>query len=91
MFEFQASVGLIVGWAILIVALIAFLDAVSRPAQAYLAADKMTKQGWTLILGLAVLVQFLLGGGILGLVALVASIVYLVDARPALQAVRRRR
>lgn len=91
LFEFQQNLAALIGWVILIVEVIAFVDAVSRPTRAYVAADKMTKQGWLIILGLALLVQLLLGGGMLELIGLVAAIVYLVDARPALRAVTRRR
>ena len=77
--------------AIFLVEAFAFVDAVSRPAQAYLAADKLNKQAWMIILGLALLVQVLMGGGMLSLIGLVAALVYILDARPALQSVTRHR
>jgi Protein of unknown function (DUF2516) len=90
-FELQSGVSLIVFFAILIVEAFAFVDAVVRPAQAYLAADKLNKQAWMIILGLALLVQVLLPGALmLSIVGLVAALVYVLDARPALQSITRR-
>jgi hypothetical protein len=69
----------------------ALIDAVRRPAQAYVSAGKRTKQFWGLVLGAATAVAFVaipypLGIGFLPFLALlsaVAAIVYLVDVRPA--------
>ncbi len=68
----------------------AFIDAVMRPTPLYTAADKLTKPAWLGITGGALAVSLLTEAlGIFGLVALVASIVYLVDVRPALRQVQR--
>lgn len=73
------------------VQLFALVDAVRRPASAFTAEGKLTKPIWLAILGAAALLGFLslpLGGpnlGFLGLIAVVAAIVYLVDVRPRLQ------
>lgn len=68
----------------------AFVDALMRPTPLYTAADKLTKPAWLGITGGAALVALLTETiGIFGLVALVASIVYLVDVRPALREVQR--
>ncbi|CAN5176308.1 DUF2516 family protein [soil metagenome] len=68
----------------------AFVDAVIRPTPLYTAADKLTKPAWLGISGGALAVAALTDVlSIFGLVALVASIVYLVDVRPALLAVQR--
>ena len=77
---------LIISLALLVVELIAVVDAAIRPTQAYVAAGKQTKVFWVVILVLAVLFR---GIGILGLAGLVAAIVYLVDVRPALRQVGR--
>jgi hypothetical protein len=69
----------------------ALIDMLRRPAAAFLSAGKQTKQRWTIILVVAVLVSFMaipypLGLGYLGFLALlaaVAAIVYLVDVKPA--------
>ena len=65
----------------------AFVDAIIRPAQAYLAAGKLTKTKWLLILGVAFvlgLYSAAYGGatGILSVAAFVAAAVYLSDVRP---------
>jgi len=67
----------------------AFIDAVSRRPDAFVAADKLTKQAWLIILGLALAAHMLIWNPLsfLNLIGTVAGIVYLVDARPALRAV----
>jgi len=89
-FQLQSGISLVVFIVIFIVEAFAMIDAVARPAQAYLAADKMNKQAWMMILGLALLVQILLPSVMLQLIGLVAALVYILDARPALQSVTRR-
>ena len=67
------------------VKLFALIDAAIRPSAAYQRAGlSWSKKVWLIVLALAVLFG---GIGILGLVALVAAIVYLVDARPKLREV----
>jgi hypothetical protein len=75
---------LIISLALLVLELFAVVDACIRPTQAYPAAGKQTKVFWVVILILAV---FFRGIGILGLAGLIATIVYLVDVRPALKEV----
>jgi len=68
----------------------AFIDAVRRPAPAFVAAGKQTKPIWLLILGVAMVVglgyAFYVGGAsaisILPVAAFVAVAIYLVDVRP---------
>ena len=71
----------------------AFIDAITRPQQAYVAAGKQTKQIWLIILGVA----FVLGlsaavyGGvtsILSVAAFVAAAIYLADVRPKVKEFR---
>lgn len=71
----------------------ALIDALMRPAAAYVAAGKLTKQGWLLILGLTVVTSLLWGSplGLFSIVGTVAAFVYLLDAKPALASVTRRR
>ncbi|MBA2638776.1 MAG: DUF2516 family protein [Nocardioidaceae bacterium] len=66
----------------------AFVDAVTRPAAAFNAADKQTKQFWLIVLGLFLFAHLLLWRpiGILNLIGTVAALVYLADVRPALRA-----
>ncbi|MGY1635271.1 DUF2516 family protein [Geodermatophilus sp. SYSU D00742] len=68
----------------------ALVDALIRPAAGYVAAGKLTKPAWAAITGLAVLVVFWQGPmSFLGLPAIIAAIVYLVDVRPAVRGLRR--
>jgi len=66
----------------------AFLDAVSRRPDAFVAADKMTKGAWTIILGVALVAHMIFWNpaSILNLIGIVAALVYLADVRPALRA-----
>lgn len=91
MLHISASFITVVLLAALVVQLYAFVDAALVPAAAYLAAGKLTKQAWLAILGVAILVVLLSGWfGPLGLAAIIATIVYFVDVRPALRRVRGR-
>ena len=69
----------------------AFVDALIRPAAGFVAAGKLTKPGWAAITGLAALVNFWQQNPMtfLGLPAVIAGIVYLVDVRPAVRGLRR--
>jgi hypothetical protein len=66
----------------------AFIDALTRPSQAFVASSKQTKQLWLIILGVALVIGFagalqkLSVIGILPVVAFVAAAVYLADVRP---------
>jgi hypothetical protein len=65
----------------------AFVDAITRPAPAYLAAGKLTKLKWLLILGVAFvlgLYSAAYGGaiGFLSIIAFVAAGIYMSDVRP---------
>jgi hypothetical protein len=70
--------------ALLLFTVFAFLDAVVRRDDAYRAADKQKKSFWLIILGLAVAVSFL-GILFLQIFGLIATIVYMVDVRPAIK------
>lgn len=65
----------------------AFIDAIMRPAPAYIAAGKQSKKIWMIILGVAFvlgLYSAAYGGvtGILSVAAFVAAAIYLADVRP---------
>jgi Protein of unknown function (DUF2516) len=66
----------------------AFIDAISRPSQAFVATGKQTKQLWLIILGVAAVVGLyfgVFGSGviqILPVAAFVAAAIYLADVRP---------
>jgi hypothetical protein len=68
----------------------ALVEAATYPANAYVAAGKLTKPAWLAILAVALVVVLLSGWfGPLGLAAIIATIVYFVDVRPALRGTRR--
>ena len=68
----------------------AFVDSLVRPAGAFVAAGKLTKPGWAAITGIATAVVFFFGPmSFLGLPAIIAAAVYLVDVRPAVRGLRR--
>ncbi len=70
----------------------AFVDAIIRPTNAYLAAGKLTKTKWLLILGVALVLGLYgaaygvgVGNIFLPLIGFVAAAVYLSDVRPRLR------
>lgn len=88
--EFQGLVYVALYYGTLALAIWAFVDAVVRPAPGYVAAGKLTKPAWLGITAVAALVLYLMGPmTFLGLPAVIAAIVYLVDVRPAVRGLRR--
>ncbi|CCB75215.1 DUF2516 family protein [Streptantibioticus cattleyicolor] len=81
----------ILGWvsvALLVFSVVAFVDAAVHREDAYRAADKKTKPFWLVILGLSALVMGIFPLlSFLPVIGLVATIVYMVDVRPALRQV----
>jgi hypothetical protein len=74
----------------LALALWALVDALIRPANAYAAASKLNKPAWCAITALAlVFAQLSSPLTLFWLAAAVASIVYLVDVRPAVRGLQR--
>lgn len=69
------------------------IDAVVRPSRAFPAADKMTKPAWLWILGLSLAVHIVWANPLnfLSLAGTIAAFVYLLDVRPAVASVTRRR
>lgn len=74
--------------AAFVVSLYAFVDASRRPAEAFPAMDKQTKQLWLIVLGvgsaialLAVFTNF----RFLWILAIIAALIYLLDVRPAIK------
>ena len=79
----------ILSLAVLVLQGWALVDCVTRPANAFEAAGKLTKPAWLAITAIALVVGMLFGPlGILGLAGIVASIVYMVDVRPALREIQ---
>ncbi|MGW0736689.1 DUF2516 family protein [Streptomyces sp. NPDC002851] len=77
--------------AMLVLAVVALAMAAVAREDAYRAADKQTKNFWLIILGIVVLVNLLVPMLLLQIVGLIATIVFLVDVRPALREVTRGR
>jgi hypothetical protein len=94
-FMLEGYLALAVLLALLVLKCFAFVNALLWRADAFPAADKLTKTGWLVILGGAIVLQLPLVGGflvnILNLAGTVAAIVYFVDVRPALREVTQRR
>jgi len=90
MTPFFTGLGLL-GLALLGLKAFALIDAAIRPGNAYAAADKLQKNFWLIVLGLAVVWNMISPSpiGIINLIGLVAAIVYLVDVRPAVRAIGR--
>jgi hypothetical protein len=64
----------------------ALIDAATRREDAYRAASKQTKPFWLIILGLAFVVNLIFNIlSFLPVIGLIATIVYMVDVRPALR------
>lgn len=88
-FGFQAVhwITYVLQWLLLIVQVVALIDCATRKANAFPAADKLTKPGWLLITALAAVITFLFPpwSRILGLAGVIGTIVYLVDVRPAVR------
>jgi hypothetical protein len=87
MLGFTGFLGLL---KIVLMALAAFglFDAAFRREDAFRAADKQNKVFWLIILAIALVVSYLFSIlSILPIVGVVASIVYIVDVRPALKQV----
>ncbi|WP_206343328.1 DUF2516 family protein [Streptomyces mesophilus] len=73
--------------AMLVLAVVALVLAVTFREDAYRAADKQTKNFWLIILGIVVLVNLVVPMLFLQIAGLVATIVFMVDVRPALKQV----
>lgn len=84
---FNEGVLPLLGYAMLALAVVAFVLALTAREDAYRAAGKQTKTFWMVILGITVVVDFFLGMLFLQIAGLVASIVFFVDVRPALKQV----
>jgi hypothetical protein len=91
-FQIQGGILLVVFFVLLAIKIYAFVSSLTFSAASYEAAGKLTKPAWTIILGLAVVVQLLFGGAviILHLAFTIAALVYLADVRPALAGLTRR-
>ena len=90
-FEIQGGIVLLIYFVLLAIKIYAFISSLTFSAEAYEAAGKLTKPAWTIILGLAVVLQLLFAGVLfLHLAFTIAALVYLADVRPALAGLTRR-
>lgn len=92
-FDFESGV---LGLLYLVLAVVkawALIDAVARPTQAFTAVDKLTKPAWLWILGLGLVAHIVFASpiGLLSIAGTIAAFVYLLDVRPAVASVTRRR
>ena len=72
--------------ALIIFSGFALVDAATRREDAYRAADKKTKPFWLIVLGIAFVVNLIFNIlSFLPIIGLIATIVYMVDVRPALR------
>ncbi|CAN5159177.1 hypothetical protein BH18ACT9_BH18ACT9_19970 [soil metagenome] len=92
LFDIQGGLMMLATLLLFAVQAWAFVDALSHRAEAFVAADKQTKQMWLIILGVALVAHMLIWSpfSFLNLIGAVAAIVYLVDTRPALRSLTRR-
>lgn len=91
-FDIQNAILLVATLALFAIEAWAFVDAVSHRSEEFIAASKQTKPMWLVILGVALAAHMLIWHPIhlLNIIGAVASIVYLVDVRPALRSLTRR-
>ena len=92
-FDFESGV---LGVLFLVLAAVkawALIDAVARPTPAFSAADKLTKPAWLWILGLSLVAHIVFASpiGLLSIAGTIAAFVYLLDVRPAVASLTRRR
>ncbi len=87
----QSTILLVTTFALFAAKALAFLDALSRPAEAFPAADRQTKNFWLLILGLFLVAHMLFWHPInlLNLIGTIAALVYLLDVRPTIRSLTR--
>ncbi|MCW2782083.1 MAG: hypothetical protein JWR35_2532 [Marmoricola sp.] len=92
LFAIESGIALVAFFALIALKFFVLIDAVTRPAAAYLAADKLTKPGWLWILGLTLATQIIWPSpvSIIPVIGTIAAFVYLLDVRPALASLTRR-
>lgn len=91
-FEIQNTILLAASLALFAIEAWAFVDAVSQRPDAFEVAGKQTKKLWMVILGVALAAHMLIWDPIhlLNIAGAIASLVYLVDVRPAVRSLTRR-
>jgi hypothetical protein len=91
-FEIENSVLLIVSFALLILKVFALVDALTRRAEVFPAADRQTKSMWLILLTVALVAHLVFWNpiGILNLAGTVVALVYVLDVRPTVRSLTRR-
>lgn len=86
-FALQSRFMMLVTIGLFVIQAWAFVDALTRRPEMFVAADKLTKPAWLIILGVALAAHLLIWSPVsfLNLIGAVAAIVYVVDVRPALR------
>lgn len=86
-FDGMSAIGFVLLLATIGPPAFALVDASARRADAFKAANKLTKPGWLLILTLAVVFALVWRAptSFATIAGTIAAVVYLVDVRPALQ------
>ncbi|GAA2959356.1 DUF2516 family protein [Streptomyces enissocaesilis] len=77
----------LINLAMLVLAVVALFFAATAREDAYRAADKQTKVFWLVLLGVTVAVNLFVPMLFLQIAGLVATIVFMVDVRPAVRQV----
>ena len=94
-FEVESLFSLVVEVILLGVKIYAFVNCLMFSKEAYVAANKLTKPAWGIILGLGLVIQVVMAGSspinLINLAFTIAAFVYLADVRPALRSLTRRR
>lgn len=77
---------------VFVVQLVAFVDAVRRPAHAFVSEGKLKKNIWLIILGVALVIGFLglppammTSPSFFNVIAVAPAMIYWVDVRPRIQ------
>ena len=89
-FQAEMTVMTIVMLVVLAVKLFAFINSLLYSAEAYDAANKLTKPAWTIILGVGLVCEVVGMPLFVNLAFTIAAFVYLADVRPALSSLTRR-
>jgi hypothetical protein len=80
-----AGIFLVIYIVTLVLTVWALVDAAIRPAGAFVAAEKRTKNFWLAILVVAALAAYI---RLFTFLAIIAALVYLLDVRPAVRTYR---
>ncbi|MBO0869628.1 MAG: DUF2516 family protein [Micromonosporaceae bacterium] len=85
-FQVEGWLRLVLAVAVLVVELVAFINCATQRADAFAAVGSLSKGAWLALTGGALLFTLLIGFfNILGIVAVAAALIYLLDLRPALR------